>query len=78
MHNIERRNPGLNAFTSVMSEAARAHARRIDDDVEVGKPVGPLAGTPFAVKDLIVEGDAPPDVDALLTKLAAATENRHA
>ncbi len=49
---IEKRNAGLNAFTSVRSEAARADARRIDAEVRAGRRVGPLAGTPFAVKDL--------------------------
>lgn len=49
---IAARNPALNCFTSVMSETARAQARQIDEDVASGKQVGPLAGTPFAVKDL--------------------------
>ena len=73
---IERRNPGLNAFTSVMPEAARAHARRIDDDVEAGKPVGPLAGTPFAVKDLFdVQGRVTPAGSKILLEAAPAGQD---
>jgi aspartyl-tRNA(Asn)/glutamyl-tRNA(Gln) amidotransferase subunit A len=41
-----------NAFTSVLAERARRAAAAIDAAVAVGKPVGPLAGVPFAVKNL--------------------------
>lgn len=41
------------------------------DDLD-GQPPRPLPETcPFVVEDLIVRGKAPPDVDALLAKLAA-------
>lgn len=50
---IERLNPALSAFVTVVPELARAQARRIDDDVSAGRPVGPLAGVPLGVKDLI-------------------------
>jgi aspartyl-tRNA(Asn)/glutamyl-tRNA(Gln) amidotransferase subunit A len=42
-----------NAFTSVVTERARQKAAAIDAAVAAGKPVGPLAGVPFAVKNLI-------------------------
>jgi 1-carboxybiuret hydrolase len=42
----------LNAFTDVTADRARAKARAIDADIAAGKEVGPLAGVPFAVKNL--------------------------
>ena len=43
------------------------------DDLN-GRPPSPLPETcPFTVEDLIVRGKAPPDVDALLAKLAAVS-----
>jgi aspartyl-tRNA(Asn)/glutamyl-tRNA(Gln) amidotransferase subunit A len=54
---IAARDPVLNAFTDVTAERARAKARAIDAAIAAGKSVGPLAGVPFAVKNLFdVEG----------------------
>ena len=50
---IAQRNVVLNAFTAVTAERARARATAIDAVRAAGKPVGPLAGVPFAVKNLI-------------------------
>jgi 1-carboxybiuret hydrolase len=49
---IAKRDPVLNAFTEVTGERARAKARAIDADIAAGKNPGPLAGVPFAVKNL--------------------------
>jgi aspartyl-tRNA(Asn)/glutamyl-tRNA(Gln) amidotransferase subunit A len=49
---IARLNPQLNAFTDVTAERARRRARAIDADRAAAKPLGPLAGVPFAVKNL--------------------------
>jgi len=49
---IAARDPALNAFTDVTAERARAKARAIDAAIAAGTPVGPLAGVPFAVKNL--------------------------
>lgn len=49
---IEVANPALNAFTAVTSERARAKAAAIDRAIDDGQAVGPLAGAPFAVKNL--------------------------
>ncbi|MGJ4948490.1 AtzE family amidohydrolase [Bradyrhizobium sp. HKCCYLS20291] len=49
---IARRNGVLNAFTDVTAERARAKAREVDVAIAAGKPVGPLAGVPYAVKNL--------------------------
>jgi aspartyl-tRNA(Asn)/glutamyl-tRNA(Gln) amidotransferase subunit A len=47
----------LNAFTDVVSDRARAKARAIDASIAAGHPQGPLAGVPFAVKNLFdIEG----------------------
>lgn len=52
LNRISLSNPHLNAFTDVMAERARARAAAIDAAVARGEPVGPLAGVPFAVKNL--------------------------
>jgi aspartyl-tRNA(Asn)/glutamyl-tRNA(Gln) amidotransferase subunit A len=49
---IKQRDTVLNAFTDVTADRARTKARAIDADIAAGKTVGPLAGVPFAVKNL--------------------------
>jgi AtzE family amidohydrolase len=49
---IAERNPLLNAFTDVTADRARASALAIDSARKRGDAVGPLAGVPFAVKNL--------------------------
>ena len=52
---IAARNPALNAFTTVTAERARARAAAIDAAPDKAKL--PLAGVPFAVKNLFdIEG----------------------
>ncbi|MDF3809618.1 AtzE family amidohydrolase [Rhodopseudomonas sp. BAL398] len=76
----------LNAFTDVVAERARQRARTIDAALARGDNVGPLAGVPFAVKNLYditglptragskINRDRPPAArDAtLITRLEAA------
>src|SRR5947208_3157592 len=50
---IQRHDPALNSFTAVTTERARARAKAVDDDLAHGRTVGPLAGVPLAVKNLI-------------------------
>ena len=57
---IARTDPALNCFTAVLKDSARADARRIDDAIAAGRDPGPLAGAPFAVKNLF-------DVEGLVT-----------
>ncbi len=49
---IADRNPALNAFTDLVHERATARAAAVDAARAAGRPVGPLAGVPFAVKNL--------------------------
>ena len=49
---IAARNPAINAFTRVLGDEALGAAKRIDEAVAMGRDPGPLAGVPFAVKNL--------------------------
>jgi len=49
---IRARDPLLNSFTALTEERARNRARALDEARASGKPLGPLAGVPFAVKNL--------------------------
>ena len=42
----------INAFTAVMADRALARAEAVDAAVARGEPAGPLAGVPFAAKNL--------------------------
>ena len=54
---IAKHDGVLNSFTDITAERARARARAIDAAIAAGQSVGPLAGVPFAVKNLFdVEG----------------------
>ena len=53
LERIERRNPGVNAFSVVLAEQARSDAARLDAERAAGGPVGPLHGVPVAIKEEI-------------------------
>ncbi len=54
---IMARDPVLNSFTDVLAQRARKRAQAIDAARAAKQPLGPLAGVPFAVKNLFdVEG----------------------
>jgi aspartyl-tRNA(Asn)/glutamyl-tRNA(Gln) amidotransferase subunit A len=55
---IERVDGRVRAFLTVTADAAREQARRVDEKIARGEPVGPLAGIPVAVKDNICTADA--------------------
>src|SRR6478609_7658996 len=65
---IAERDGVLNSFTAVTRDRALAKARAIDAARTRGEPLGPLAGVPFAVKNLF-------DVAGLAT-LAGSKINR--
>ena len=52
LENIRRSDPVLNCFTSVLHESALASADLVDRRIAAGEDPGPLAGVPFAVKNL--------------------------
>src|SRR5882757_227811 len=58
---IARHDAILNSFTDVTADRARAKARAVDAAIAAGKNPGPLAGVPFAVKNLF-------DVQGLSTR----------
>ncbi|MEQ9642683.1 MAG: AtzE family amidohydrolase [Alphaproteobacteria bacterium] len=76
----------VNAFTEVTTDRARGEAAAVDEAVAAGRDPGPLAGVPFAVKNLVdIAGvstlagsrinadDAPKAADApLIARLNAA------
>src|SRR6266508_1244164 len=49
---IAKHDSVLNSFTDVTADRARAKARAVDAAIAAGQKVGPLAGVPFAVKNL--------------------------
>ncbi len=54
---IRRRDPLLNCFTAVTEARARREAAAIDELRQSGAPLPPLAGVPYAVKNLFdIEG----------------------
>ncbi len=53
LERIARHDKVLNSFTAIAADRARARAARIDAARQAGQRVGPLAGVPFAVKNLI-------------------------
>ena len=82
---INERESDIHAFNLVMADAARAQANAIDADIAAGRPVGPLAGVPIALKDnlcthgvettcssKILEGWKPPYDATVVTKLREA------
>lgn len=61
---IDAAEPQLNAFTDVFAERALARAEVIDAAIARGTDPGPLAGVPFAVKNLF-------DVAGIVTRAGA-------
>ena len=53
LERVERLNPTLGAYITVMSETARAEAASAEDEIGQGLYRGPLHGIPVAIKDII-------------------------
>ncbi len=56
---IAKINPRLNVYLSLTKERALAQAARVDDAAAKGDPLGPLAGIPVGIKDVLVMKGAP-------------------
>jgi len=50
---IEKLNPKLNAFITILDESARREAMHADSLIKQGRYLGPLHGIPISLKDLI-------------------------
>ena len=50
----EAENPKTNALLTISHDRALNAAKRIDEQISKGKELGPLAGVPIAIKDVIV------------------------
>jgi aspartyl-tRNA(Asn)/glutamyl-tRNA(Gln) amidotransferase subunit A len=68
---VAKLNPLLNAFTDLTAERARARAQALDAARAAGRPLGPLAGVPFAVKNLF-------DVTGLATRAGSKINRERA
>ena len=67
---IEAGNDALNAFVTVMGDAARRQAAEADRERAAGRDRGPLHGVPIAVKDLI-------DIKGVPTTAASRVREGH-
>jgi AtzE family amidohydrolase len=81
LERIRTRDDPLNCFTSVLSDSTLAQAESLDRHIAAGDDPGPLAGVPFAVKNLfdiagvttlagskIQAGKPPADCDATVVQ----------
>src|SRR5215469_9867192 len=50
---MEKLNPVLGAFCTPTPDVARQQAKAVEADIMAGRPVGPLAGVPVGIKDLV-------------------------
>jgi aspartyl-tRNA(Asn)/glutamyl-tRNA(Gln) amidotransferase subunit A len=82
---IARLEPKVDAFLHVTADRALEKARAVDAAIGAGKPAGPLAGVPVAIKDLldiegvpttcgsrVLEGYRPPFTATVVERLEAA------
>ncbi len=65
---IARLNPLLNAFTDVTAARARKRAAALDAQRAAGGRLGPLAGVPFAVKNLFDVAGLPTRAGSLINR----------
>ena len=61
-------NESLNIYLSLTRERALEQAARVDDAAAKGDPVGPLAGIPVGIKDVLVMRGAPSTAGSKILK----------
>jgi len=61
-------NPRLNVYLSLTKERALEQAARVDDAAAKGDPLGPLAGIPVGIKDVLVMKGAPATAGSKILK----------
>ncbi len=71
---IARDNARINAFTDVTADRAMARAGAVDAERAAGKPPGPLAGVPFAVKNLFDVAQLPTRAGSKLNRERGAAK----
>ena len=65
---IEQLNPLLNIYLSLTKERALEHAAAVDAAAAKGDPLGPLAGVPVGIKDVLVMRGAPATAGSKILK----------
>jgi aspartyl-tRNA(Asn)/glutamyl-tRNA(Gln) amidotransferase subunit A len=65
---IEQVNPRLNIFLSLTKDRALEQAARVDATAAKGDPLGPLAGIPVGIKDVLVMRGAPATAGSRILK----------
>ncbi|GGC53625.1 amidase [Siccirubricoccus deserti] len=68
---VTRHNSRINAFTAVLTERALAEADALDARLAAGEPPGPLAGVPFAAKNLFDLAGIPTTAGSRIRRTAA-------
>jgi aspartyl-tRNA(Asn)/glutamyl-tRNA(Gln) amidotransferase subunit A len=61
-------NPDLNIYLSLTKQRALEQAARVDDAAAKGDPLGPLAGVPVGIKDVLVVRGAPATAGSKILK----------
>ena len=85
LQRIERMNPQLNSYLTVVDDLARSEAVKAEEAISRGETLGPLHGMPIAIKDLeqtrgirttmgsLIHKDFVPDEDSIeVERLRAA------
>ena len=65
---IATADPQVNSFLALTRDRALAQAGKVDAAVKAGDALGPLAGVPVAIKDVLVQRGAPATAGSLILK----------
>ena len=70
LERIAERNPGINAYITVLADQALAQAKQADAELRSGRDRGPLHGVPVSLKDII-------DLRGVATTAASKVRHGH-